>query len=590
MPSVPQILRERFAALQPPNQNKIRPLEKAVRIFLRPGMKIGFAGRPSAAVYEICRQFRDQRPGFEYISSTLTGSMLPLVHLRLLKKAVTSFAGDGYPTPGPSPVIARALDRGELEIENWTMLTICQRLLAGALGVPYLTTRSMVGSSLADEIPESFREGIDPFGGAEKVGMVKAYQPDIAFAHVWAADQAGNSLSFPPFGENVYGALGAREGVVLTAERIVDTDFIRCHSDLARIPAEKVLSVSHVPYGAHPSGVYVRNVAEFEPYGNDYAFWREHREAQKTKESYSRWVNEWILSVPDHQSYMERLGLKRLGEICGAADPESWRADVAAYEETLMKKKPAGAIERMVILASREIARRMLKEGYRAVLCGIGQATLASILAWQHLRDDGHDFALMAELGFYNYDPRPADPYIFNFRNIPASTMLSDIFEILGIHMGGSTNRCMGVIGAAQIDRHGNVNSVRMNGKFIIGSGGANDIATSARQTLVVAQQNPGQFAIKAEHITCPGERIRCVVTTKGRYEKNEDGELVLTGYFPLQGENEEEAVRGIREMVDWDLRVSPDLERFDSPGEDDLALLRLYDPERHFIGKTEKK
>ena len=75
------------------------------------------------------------------------GTYLALVQLGLVKKIIVSFAGEGYPTPGPSPVIWNALASKKMQLENWTMLTIPQRLLAGAMGVPFFPTRSLAGSS-----------------------------------------------------------------------------------------------------------------------------------------------------------------------------------------------------------------------------------------------------------------------------------------------------------------------------------------------------------------------------------------------------------------------------------------------------------
>ena len=96
--------------------------------------------------------------------------------------------------PGPSPVVARALERGGFALESWTMLTISQRLLAGALGIPFLPTRSIAGSSLADELRAAggFAEIRDPFDPSRSQGVVRAYQPDVSFVHAWAADPAGN--------------------------------------------------------------------------------------------------------------------------------------------------------------------------------------------------------------------------------------------------------------------------------------------------------------------------------------------------------------------------------------------------------------
>src|SRR5512139_1078528 len=136
MSSWREIIDDRIAAVHDSLQDKRMDLAEAVRRFVRPGMKLNpcsLQSRPVAALYEICRQFAGTHPEFEFISSSLSGNYLQLVHLRLLKRAIVSFAGEGYPTPGPSPVMARALARGELELENWTMLTISQRLMAGAM-------------------------------------------------------------------------------------------------------------------------------------------------------------------------------------------------------------------------------------------------------------------------------------------------------------------------------------------------------------------------------------------------------------------------------------------------------------------------
>ena len=161
------LIETRIDELHVSGEDKVMELSEAVRRFVRPGMKINpcaLQARPSAVLYELCRQFAGTQPEFEYIASSIGNMSLALVHLGLLKKAIVSFAGEGYPTPGPSPVIHRVLDRGDLEIENWTMLTISQRLLAGAMGVPFLPTRSLAGSTIGAELAETgnYVEMADP--------------------------------------------------------------------------------------------------------------------------------------------------------------------------------------------------------------------------------------------------------------------------------------------------------------------------------------------------------------------------------------------------------------------------------------------
>ena len=591
-----EIVDQRIATLHDSAADKRMDLAQAIRRFVRPGMKINpvtMQARPQAAMYELCRQFAGTRPGFEFISSALSGSYLQLAHLGLLRKAVVSFVGEGYPTPGPSPVTRWALERGDFEIENWTMLTIAQRLLAGAMGVPFLTTRSITGSSLATERQATgdYAELPDPFNPGSVQGVIRAYNPDIAFVHVWAADRAGNALCFPPFQENIYGALAARQGVMLTAHKLVSTDFIRRHAHLARIPGEIVLSVSEVPYGSHPYGNYSADIPELRPYANDYAFMREHREAQITKERYDAWIREWIIEVGQHDAYLARLGKARVRAIHRAAEPDSWREDLERHAATLDPERAAGSVEEMIVQAAREVAKRIAASGYRAVLAGAGQASLMCWLAAHRLRGEGIDFALLAETGMYGFDPRPADPFLTSYRNLPTCTMLTDVFEALGLHGCGGTNACMGTIGAGEIDRHGNVNSTRTAaGEFLVGSGGANDIVTSAAETVVVAAQRAQTFVEKVGYVTSPGAKIRCVISTMGRFEKLDGDELVLTGYFAATRLDRAQAVAEISRRCGWDLKVADELQELPPATAEELALLRLFDPERFFLGKPADK
>ncbi len=63
-------------------------------------------------------------------------------------KIISVFNGDGYPFPGPNPILSRAYSEGSVEIENWTQLTIVLRFIAGAMGVPFFPTKSISGSSM----------------------------------------------------------------------------------------------------------------------------------------------------------------------------------------------------------------------------------------------------------------------------------------------------------------------------------------------------------------------------------------------------------------------------------------------------------
>jgi acyl CoA:acetate/3-ketoacid CoA transferase beta subunit len=192
---------------------------------------------------------------------------------------------------------------------------------------------------------------------------------------------------------------------------------------------------------------------------------------------------------------------------------------------------------------------------------------------------------LMAEAGMVGYRPRPAEPFVFSFRNFPSCKMLTDILHVMGIFMGGRHNRCIGSLAAGQIDKYGNINSTIIPGvTYITGSGGANDIASSAREVVVTLSQSRNRFVDKVPYITGPGHRVSTVVSDRGVFEKLEPhGELVLTRLYP--DPPEAEAVKAAREACGWDLKVAPTLRRMDPPEPDELALIRLFDPRRYFLG-----
>lgn len=569
--------------------DKTLPLPEAIARFIQPGQTLHFAtthNRPGAIVLELIRRFRGKNPGFTISSLGIVGTAVALIHAGLCRKISTTFAGDSYPTPGPNPVIQRAWLSGSLQIENWSILTFPLRLLAGAMGLPYLPTRSLIGSSMAEENREGFSLFTDPETG-ETLGRLRAFRPDWALVHAAAADPAGNLLLCPPYGDELYGAWAAQRGVIATVDRIVSTDFIRRYSHLCRVPSFLVQAVCEVPFGAHPGGVSNRGCPELEAYADDYEFIHEVRQAGRSAESMDAWLQKWVDDCPDWETYLHRLGRERLWALKGKADGDSWQAELLELSPQIPVQPEATPVEMMVVAAGRKLAERIREQGYRTILAGVGASNLAAWLAYYELKREDYDCELMAELGFFGYTPRPADPFIFNYRNLPTCKMLTGIPTIMGVLMGGANNSCIGAIGAAQVDRHGNVNSTLIPGRlFITGSGGANDICSSAREVLVAALQDRERFVPQVAYVSSPGARVRTVVSDMGIYEKAGD-ELILTAYFPRPEIKGEEAhLRWIRENTGWPLQVAPCVQPEPPAALDELKLLRLFDPRRQFLGK----
>ena len=586
-----EILERWFSIPIDEGTDKVCTAKEAIERYVRPGMSIHIGcthGRPYGLVYELVRRFWKKDPRFTVASLGFTGPMVALVQGGLVQKCIGTFFGDSYPTPGPNPVYQKAYRDRSVEFEHWSILTFPLRLKAAAMNLPGLPTRSLKGSSMEKDNSDHFRLVPDPFNKGQTMGMVAALKPDIALLHGWVADRSGNALFTPPYGEGFYGALASTHGLLLSVERIVPTDFIRRHSHLVRVPGFIVRSVSEIPMGSHPSGLSSQGIPEMEAYADDYAFIEDVRSASHDPAALEEWIGRWILEPQTQQEYLRLLGPDRILFLKGKARADSWLAETLGRGQAFDWSALPSPAERMIAAASEKMISIIRQKGYKNILAGVGAANLASWLAHRKLRDEGYDVEVMAEIGFYGFHPRPADPFIFNYRNMPTCKMLTDIETIMGHFVSGPSQKTLGAIGAGQIDRKGNVNSTLIPPHtLLVGSGGANDVASGAAEVVVILQQSRQRFLEKVPYITTPGDNVRTVVTDMGILEKPAGTEeLVLTAIMleSDSGDGEAEKVRAIREACSWPLRVGEPLQRIPPPEAADLSLLRMYDPLSLFL------
>jgi acyl CoA:acetate/3-ketoacid CoA transferase alpha subunit len=568
-------------------EDKLCSVDEAIRRHVNKGMAIHFAGRGGALFYQLVREFWGKNPGFTIINN-VAATVISLLQGKMAKKIIASFAGDGYPTSGPNPVVQKAYMSGEVEFENWTMLTIPQRLLAGAMGWGFTPTRSLIGSSMEDENKDSFKVISDPFNPKEKIGLMKELRPDIALIHGIAADRCGNLIMTYPLGPDVFGAWGSKNGVIVSAEKIVPTEYICKHSHLVRIPSYMVKAVCEVPYGAHPGGMTNCGLPEFEHYFDDYDFVTDVRNASRDEGKFLKWIKYWILDCKDHNEYLAKVGRDRLLYLKGKAHSDSWKDEITAEIPKMDFNRQANPTERMVITAAHVTAEKFISGGYKTILTGIGLSNLASWLAIHRLKERGHEVDLMAEIGMYGYLPRASDPTIFGYYNMPTCKILNNIETMLGVFVSGPSSQCIGVLAAGQVDKFGNGNSTKIPGvTYLVGSGGANDIATNNRETIVVINSGKSRLLEKVPYITFPGKNVKTLVTDVGIFKKIGDkGTFTLTAYIPSRAKQKtEDAVSEIKEKVGWELDIAPNLKKTELPTKEELTLLRLFDPRGFYIG-----
>jgi len=562
-------------------------LNEAVSKFVRPGMHLHLGhsyARPCASSHEIARQFAGKDPGFTVSTLGFTGDLMALFVAGTVKKAIATYFGDSYPMPGPNPVYQRMYRDGTVEMEHWTILSFSLRLLAGALGFEYIPCNSLFGTAMETDNSSELYIVDTPHG---KTCFVRPLVPDVSFIHGWAADAAGNTICAPPYAEGPTSARAAKEGTIVTVERIVDAEFIRKYSHFVKVPSYLVKAVCLEPLGSHPAGMSNYGLEdEVTGYEVDREYLIDMRAKAKDEGQLAEWMDKWILGPEDGAAYVKELGHDWVWRLKGKSAPDSWQQEIADCLDEMDPGPDANETEWMIAIGSRVIADKSRESGHRTILAGVGASNLAAWLAYYELMEDGHDCDLIAEVGFYGYSPQPADPFIFNLRNVPQCRMLTDINDVLGSIVGAPSNRCIGALGAGQVDREGNINSTQIPELklFLVGSGGAADVAYGAREVVMLIEHSPFRLVEKVPYVTCPGQKVSAVVTTKCVLEKD-DGRLILTGYFD-RGQGAEAAVADAKEQCGWDLEVAREVRAIEPPLLDELRRMRIFDPHRFFLGK----
>ncbi|HKW73881.1 MAG TPA: CoA-transferase [Terriglobales bacterium] len=194
----------------------------------------------------------------------------------------------------------------KLKVFNMTNFSISLALQAGAMGVPFLPTRTAMGS----DVPKGnhfFYQIISPFQPQETLLAVRAIQPDVTIVHVQRADQHGNSHCWGNFGVMPEGVRAAKK-VIVCAEEIVSEEVIASDPNRTVIPGFLVSAVVECHYGAHPSPVQGY-------YKRDDAFFQQYHAETKTVAGFHEWAQHWVSGIADREAYATQLGRNRLADL-----------------------------------------------------------------------------------------------------------------------------------------------------------------------------------------------------------------------------------------------------------------------------------
>ncbi|HEY7936681.1 MAG TPA: CoA-transferase [Candidatus Limnocylindrales bacterium] len=249
--------------------------------------------------------------------------------------------------------------------------------------------------------------------------------------------------------------------------------------------------------------------------------------------------------------------------------------------------------EMMIAAAARELA------GQRVCFVGVGLPNIAVNLA---KRTVAPDLELVYEAGVFGARPARLPLSIGDPTIVSGATAAMSMFELFAFYLQGGLVD-VGFLGAAQIDRFGNINTTVIGdyanpSTRLPGSGGACEIAINARQIFVIMRQSKRSFVGKIDFRTSPGnlggaanaERIRreqgwlgrgpsVVVTDLGIYHFDDDGEMRLDSLHPGA------TLEAVRDTIGWEPRISPDLAVTPAPTGPELELMRVeLDPGGTYI------
>jgi glutaconate CoA-transferase, subunit A len=286
--------------------SKIRSMRDAVAEFVPDGSSVAMGLQmeqmiPFAAGHEIIRQKKRNLTLIGPISDILFDQ---LIGAGCAEQVIAAWIGNVM--MGSAYNFRRVIEEGGVKVFNMTNFAIALALQAGAMGVPFLPTKTALGSDTAKG-NHFFYQIFSPFAPKESLGAVRALNPDVTIVHVQRADAEGNAHCWGNFGVMIEGVRAAKR-VIVVAEEIVASEVIASDPNRTVIPGFLVNAVVECPYGAHPSPVQGY-------YNRDNDFFREYHEQTKTKLASDAWLDRWVRNVPDHKSYLDQLGADRVGAL-----------------------------------------------------------------------------------------------------------------------------------------------------------------------------------------------------------------------------------------------------------------------------------
>ena len=286
--------------------DKRMSVQAAVEKFIHDGEYIAMGGFgsvriPTAVLHEIVRT-RKRNLGFSGHSSTHDFEILAAGGC--IDRCDVSYVV-GLEMRGLSPNARRYVESGAVRTAEWSNAGLAWRYKAAAMGVPFLPARVMLGTDTGRY--SSAKEIIDPYT-EQKYLAVPALFPDVGIIHVHQADKYGNAQID---GISIVDLDLARAScrLIITAERIVDTEEFRKQPGRTSIPFWLVDAVCHTPNGSYPGEMPYE-------YTSDEEHFAEWIEAERDPAAFEAFLQRYIYGTRDFAEYLAlACGPDRMEEL-----------------------------------------------------------------------------------------------------------------------------------------------------------------------------------------------------------------------------------------------------------------------------------
>ncbi len=236
-------------------RTKVMTMAEAIEQFVRDDDSVflgGFiAGEPYAAVHEIIRQ---KKRNLTVSKGAGLLALDMLIGACCVRRVISTYIWN--PIFKPAHAFRRAVEKGiprPIELEEYSLLAFNLAYFTGALDLPFVATKSLLGSDLLTQnsfLNHKFQLINSPFTG-EQVAVIAPLKHDVGILQVQRTDQEGNAQAWGPLGQSKWG-INSCSKVIICAEEIVPEGVIREDPQRTIVPAFKVSAVVKESWGSYP--------------------------------------------------------------------------------------------------------------------------------------------------------------------------------------------------------------------------------------------------------------------------------------------------------------------------------------------------